>query len=136
MAHVQIVNPEGLHRPRGYSHGTKIPAGSSFLFIAGQVAWDVQGRLVGGESFTTQFDRALENLLEVVRASGGKPEGVVSLTLFVTNKDEYAAQVRAVGECYRARMGKHFPAMSVVQVVALVEDGAKVEIEATAVVPR
>jgi len=133
MAHVQIVNPEGLHRPRGYSHGTKIPAGSSFLFIAGQVAWDVQGRLVGGESFTTQFDRALENLLEVVRASGGKPEGVVSLTLFVTNKDEYLAQIKAVGECYRARMGKHFPAMTLVEVKSLLEEGAKVEIQGIAV---
>lgn len=133
MALVQIMNPENLHGPRGYSHGMKVPAGSAFLFIAGQVAWDVQGKLVGGDNFTAQFDRALENLLEVVRASGGKPEGVVSLTIFVTNKDEYLAQTRAVGECYRNRMGKHFPAMTLVEVKSLLEEGAKVEIQGIAV---
>lgn len=132
MASAQIINPESLHRPRGYSHGMKIPAGSHLLFIAGQVAWDAQGKLVGGDSFTAQFDRALENLLEVVRASGGKPEGVVSLTIFVTNKDEYLAQVKAIGECYRTRMGKHFPAMTLVEVKSLLEEGAKVEIQGIA----
>lgn len=132
MLPVQIVDSENLHRPRGYSHGIRVPAGSSLLFIAGQVAWDTRGKLVGGDSFTAQFDRALANVLEVIRAAGGTPEGIVSLTIFVTSTEEYLAQRKSVGEVYRARMGKHFPAMTLVGVNSLLEEGAKVEIQGIA----
>lgn len=129
-----LVNPAVLGAPRGYSNGVVVPAGSRLLFVAGQIGWDSAQRIVG-ESFTAQFAQALDNLLAVVANAGGRPEHVARLTIFVADRDEYLAEARAVGAEYRARFGRHFPAMSLVEVARLLEAGAKVEIEATAALP-
>jgi len=129
----KLINPEQWGRPRGYSNGVLAPAGGALLFVAGQIGWDERQRLVG-EDFVEQFDRALANVLAVVAEAGGRAEHVARLTVYVTDKREYLARTREVGESWRARMGRHFPAMSLVEVKALLEDGAKVEIEATAVI--
>jgi enamine deaminase RidA (YjgF/YER057c/UK114 family) len=127
---MKIVNPAALAAPRGYSHG--VAAEGRLLFVAGQVGCDGRGRLVG-DRFADQFDQALANVLQVVQEAGGTPASVARLTMFVTDCDEYRAAEREIGERYRARMGRHYPAMTLVQVAALLEPGAKVEIEATAV---
>jgi len=128
---MEFINPESLGRPRGYSNGVLAPAGARLLFVAGQIGWDEGGRLVGAD-FVEQFDRALANVLEVVAAAGGGPESVARMVVYVTDKREYASRTREVGERWRARMGRHFPAMALVEVSALLEDGASVEIEAVA----
>jgi enamine deaminase RidA (YjgF/YER057c/UK114 family) len=128
------VNPEALGYPRGYSNGVLAPAGGRLLCIAGQVGWDAEQRIVG-ESFVAQFEQALDNVLAVVREAGGEPEHVASLTLYVIDHREYVAELKAVGEAYRRLMGRWFPAMALVEVRALLETGAKVEIQATAVLP-
>lgn len=127
------VNPAGLARPRGFSHG--IETSGRLLFVAGQVGWNGQAQIVS-DRFVDQFDQALANVLTVVTEAGGGPESIARLTLYVTDKREYAAEQKAIGERYRARMGRHYPAMTLVEVRSLLEDGAKVEIEATAVIPE
>lgn len=126
-----LVNPQELGAPRGYSHGTLMPRGSRLLCIAGQVGWDRHQRLVG-EDFSAQFERALANVALVVEAAGGRREDIARLTIYVTDKQDYLSDLKAVGEAYRRVMGKHFPAMALVEVAALVEPGAKVEIEGMA----
>lgn len=131
---LSAVQPAGFPSPRGYSHGIVAPAGGRLLFVAGQIGWDGERRLVG-EGFAAQFAKALENVAAVVRAAGGGPEHLARLTIYVTDREEYLAQLAAVGVAYRAVMGHHYPAMALVEVQALVDAGAKVEIEATAVLP-
>jgi enamine deaminase RidA (YjgF/YER057c/UK114 family) len=131
---MKIINPERLGRPRGYANGVLAEGGGRLLFVAGQIGWDENQQLVG-EDFVEQFARALENVVAVVREAGGAPEQIARLTVYVTDKREYAARTREVGERWRAHMGRHFPAMTLVEVKSLLEDGAKVEIEATAVLP-
>jgi enamine deaminase RidA (YjgF/YER057c/UK114 family) len=126
------INPSSLGRPRGYSNGQLTSLGPRLLFIAGQIGWDEEQRLVS-DDFVEQFDRALRNVLEVVREAGGEPTGVARLVVYVTDKREYAARTAEIGERWRAQMGRHYPAMALVEVKGLLEDGAKVEIEATAV---
>jgi enamine deaminase RidA (YjgF/YER057c/UK114 family) len=109
-------------------------ARGELLAVAGMIGWDAQERLVGDE-FVPQFRQALANVCDVVRAAGGLPQHIVSLTLYVTDKQAYIAGLREVGEAYRALLGKHYPAMALVQVAALLEDRAKVEIQALAVLP-
>jgi enamine deaminase RidA (YjgF/YER057c/UK114 family) len=128
------VHPSSWAAPKGYSNGILAPAGGRLLFVAGQVGWDAAGRIVS-DRFDTQFDRALANVLEVVAAAGGEARDLAQLTIFVTDKREYLAGLRALGRLYRERMGSHYPAMALVQVAGLVEDGAKVEIQAVAVLP-
>src|SRR3954463_14787880 len=128
----KTINPKSLGRPRGYSNGLLSVPDARLLFIAGQIGWDENQRLVG-EDFVEQFERALRNLLAVVHEAGGAPDGVARLVVYVTDKREYAARTREIGERWRALMGKHFPAMTLVEVSALLEDGAKVEIEGIAV---
>ncbi len=123
------INPESLARPRGYSHGIK--GTGDVLFVAGQVGWNREGRMVS-DDFVEQFAQALDNVLDVVWAAGGSPTSVARMVLYVTDKSEYRQRARPIGEAYRKRMGKHFPAMVLVEVKSLLEDGAKVEIEATA----
>lgn len=130
----RLVNPEELGAPKGYSNGVVAAAGSRLLFVAGQVGWDETQRLVS-EDFVAQFDRALANVLAVVAAAGGAPADVVRLTLYVKDRHAYLARRAEVGEVYRARMRRHFPAMTLVEVGALLEEGAQVEIEATAALP-
>ena len=125
------VNPESLTPPRGYNHGMK--GAGELLFVAGQVGWTREGRVVGPD-FVSQFQRALENVIDVVWAAGGKPADIARMVVYVTDKSEYAARAREIGEVWRARMGRHYPAMALVEVKGLLDDEAKVEIEATALV--
>jgi enamine deaminase RidA (YjgF/YER057c/UK114 family) len=129
-----IINPESLGRPRGYANGVLAEAGGRLLFVAGQIGWDENQRLVG-EDFVEQFARALANALAVVREAGGSPERIARLTVYVTDRREYRERAGEIGGRWRALMGRHFPAMTLVEVKSLLEDGAKVEIEATAVLP-
>lgn len=128
----ETINPKSLGRPRGYSNGLLTTPGARLLFIAGQIGWDEGQRLVG-EDFVEQFERALRNLLAVVEEAGGEPCGVARLVVYVTDKREYAARTAEIGGRWRALMGRHFPAMTLVEVKSLLEDGAKVEIEGIAV---
>jgi enamine deaminase RidA (YjgF/YER057c/UK114 family) len=125
----------GWPPPHGYSDGI-LAAPGRLLFIAGQVAWDEQRRIVGGKDFAAQFDRALANVLTVLDAAGGEPDDLTRLTLYVTDRSLYLAAQQSVGARYRARMGRHFPAMTLLEVAAFLEEGALVEIEATAVIPE
>ena len=129
-----FINPESLGAPRGYSNGVITEAGGRLLFIAGQIGWDQNQRIVGAD-LVDQFDRALANVITVLTEAGGKPEQIARLVIYVTDKNEYRAHMKEIGERYRARMGKHFPAMVLVEVKGLLEAGAKVEIEAVAVLP-
>ena len=104
------------------------------MYVAGQIGWDAQGRFKETR-LAPQVRQALENIVAVLAEAGGRPEHLVRLTWYVTSRDEYYAELPEIGAAYRAVMGRHFPAMSVVQVVALMEAAAKVEIEATAVIP-
>lgn len=123
------VNPESLAKPSGYNNGMK--GEGQILFVAGQVGWNREARLVS-DDFVEQFAQALDNVLDVVWAAGGKPESIARLTVYVTDKAEYLRRRRALGEAWRRRLGRHYPAMSLVEVKALLEEGAQVEIEATA----
>lgn len=125
-----IITSKELAPPRGYSHG--VLATGRLLFIAGQIGWNAAGQMVS-DDFVQQFDQALANVLSVVREAGGTPESIARLTIYVTDKAEYLAAQGPAGARYRARMGKHYPAMTLVEVSALLEDRAKVEVEATAV---
>jgi enamine deaminase RidA (YjgF/YER057c/UK114 family) len=129
-----VVDPPDLGQPRGYSNGIVVPAGRRLLFVAGQVGWDPQQRLVG-DGFVEQFAQALANVLLVVAEAGGSADDVVRLTLYVVDRDEYAKSRNEVGRHYRQLMGRHYPAMTLVEVRGLLEPGARVEIEATAAVP-
>jgi enamine deaminase RidA (YjgF/YER057c/UK114 family) len=104
-----------------------------WLFVAGQVGWNREGRLVSSD-FVEQFAQALDNVLDVVWAAGGRPESVARMTVYVTDKREYQTRTKAVGEAWRRRMGRHYPAMALLEVRSLLEEGAKVEIEAVALV--
>ena len=128
----KLINPESLGTPHGYSNGVLTEAGSRLLFIAGQVAWDQQQRIVAGD-LIEQFDQALANVITVVSEAGGKPEQIARLVIYVTDKNEYRTNMKVIGERYRARMGKHFPAMVLIEVRGLLEDRAKIEIEGVAV---
>ena len=127
------VNPEELGPPRGWTNGMLAPAGGRVLFVAGQDAANPDGEVVT-DDFVEQFD-ALHKTLLIVGEAGGDARSIGRMTVYVTDLDGYREARKQIGEIWRARMGKHFPAMALVQVVALVEDRAKVEIEATAVVP-
>src|SRR5262249_1327904 len=127
----RYVNPSSLAEPRGYSNGVAYPPTGSVLFIAGQVAWDASGNIVG-HRFEDQFDQALANVLAVVAEAGGRPESIGKLTIFVPDWEESRSARQAVGERYRRRMGAHYPAMTLVEVRALVPPGARVEIDGIA----
>ena len=129
----KLINPPSLGAPNGYSHGVLADGGGKLLFIAGQIAWDQDQKIVS-DDFVEQFDKALANVITVVKAAGGESNNIVRVVVYVTNKQEYLAHTKAVGERYRKHMGKHFPAMVLVQVASLLDDAAKVEIEAMAVI--
>jgi enamine deaminase RidA (YjgF/YER057c/UK114 family) len=128
----QILLPEGWPRPRGYNHG--VVAEGRQIFIAGQVGWTAQGRFESPH-LAGQVKQSLENILAILAEANERAEHIVRLTWYVTSRDEYYAELQQIGVEYRAVMGKHYPAISVVQVVALMEGEAKIEIEATAVIP-
>jgi enamine deaminase RidA (YjgF/YER057c/UK114 family) len=127
-----FINPESLGAPHGYSNGVIVEPGGRLLFIAGQVAWNQQQQIVS-DDLVEQFDQALANVIAVVTAAGGRPDQIARLIIYVTNKDDYRERMKQIGERYRARMGKHFPAMVLMEVVSLLEDRAQIEIEGTAV---
>ena len=129
---MQILQPPGWARAKGFSNG--IVADGRLVFIAGQIGWTGEGKWEARD-FADQFRQALKNILDVLKEAKGGPEHIVRLTWYVTSREEYHADLQAIGAAYREVMGKHFPVMSVVQVVALMEAQAKVEIEATAVMP-
>lgn len=131
----ETVHPDGWNSPKGYANGVAVSGSSKLVFVAGQIAWDANQRLVGAGDFPAQFAQALANVVTVVRAAGGKPEHLVRVTLYVTDKRQYRAALGDVGVSWRALVGKHFPAMTLVEVAGLLEPGALVEIEATAAVP-
>lgn len=127
---MRALQPEGWPRPRGFSHG--IVAEGRTVFVAGMIGWDAAGEFAG-DDLPTQVGQALRNVLAVLAEAGAGPENVVRLTWYVTDRHEYNASQKAIGAAYREVMGRHFPAMAVVEVSGLVEERAKVEIEATAV---
>ena len=129
---IRLVNPESLGAPRGYSNGVLSNPGARILFIAGQVGWDEHQQIVS-DDLVEQFERALANVITVVTEAGGQTRFISRLVIYVTDKNEYRERMKEIGERYRARMGKHFPAMVLVEVKGLLEDGAKIEIEGTAV---
>jgi enamine deaminase RidA (YjgF/YER057c/UK114 family) len=126
------IEPDGWPKPSGYANG--ILAEGQFLAIAGQIGWNERGELVG-DGLLEQARQALENVVAVLRAAGGGPEHLVRLTWYVTDKAEYRSALRELGAAYREVIGTNYPAMALVQVADLLEDGAKVEIEATAILP-
>jgi enamine deaminase RidA (YjgF/YER057c/UK114 family) len=128
-----ILQPPGWPRPKGYSCG--VSAEGTSVFVSGQIGWDERGRFPASD-IAGQARQALRNVVTVLAEAGARPEHVVRMTWFVTDKREYLAAQREIGEAYRDVIGRHYPAMSVVEVSALIEDEAKVEIEATAVIPR
>ena len=132
MSH-DILQPAGWARPRGYSNG--IATEGRQVYISGQIGWNGQCEF-GSDRFADQVRQALANIVAVLAEAGGRPEHLVRLTWYVTSREEYLAQIAEVGTAYREVIGKNFPTMAVVQVVALVEARARVEIEATAVIPR
>jgi len=130
-----VINPPELGAALGYSNGVLAPPGARMLFVAGQVAWDAQHRIVGDDDFVKQFEQTLRNVVTVVRAAGGGPEHLVELTMFVTDKTRYMERLKEVGQVYRSICGKHFPAMALVEVKGLLEPGAMIEIRGVAALP-
>ncbi|UTY55799.1 RidA family protein [Massilia sp. erpn] len=129
---MQILQPPGWPRPRGYSNG--IAASGKQVFVSGMVGWDEQGRFPTSD-FAGQVRQALLNIIAVLAEAGAKPQHIVRMTWYVVDKIEYVAAYREIGQIYRELVGAHYPAMSAIEVSALIEDQAKVEIEVTAVVP-
>lgn len=128
---IQVLQPAGWQRPKGYANG--IVAEGRQVFVAGQVGWNEQQQFP--ETLAEQVGQTLRNIVTVLNEAGARPEHIVRLTWYVTNRDEYYADLAQIGQAYREVMGRNFPVMAVVQVVALMEAKAKVEIEATAVIP-
>jgi enamine deaminase RidA (YjgF/YER057c/UK114 family) len=128
----KILHPRGWKEAKGFANG--VVAEGRVVFLAGQIGWNAQQKFESTD-FVAQARQALVNVVTLIEEAGGLAEHITRLTWFVTDKKEYMSRQRELGEAYRAVMGKNFPAMTLVQVVALVEDDAKVEIEATAVLP-
>ena len=132
MSEFQFLQPKGWKLPKGYANG--IAAEGRIVFVAGQIGWSEDGKLVS-ENFVAQVERALMNIVAVLAEAGAEPRHIVRMTWFVADKPTYVSHQREIGEAYRRVIGRHFPAMTLVVVKDLLEDGAKVEIEATAVIP-
>ena len=131
MTHT-ILQPAGWTQPKGYANG--IAAEGRFVFVGGQIGWDGQSRFET-DDFVGQVRQALKNVVDVLAEAHARPEHVVSMTWYLTDKKDYLGNLKSIGRVYRDVMGRHFPAMAVLQVTALMEDRAKVEIQAVAVVP-
>ena len=127
-----VLQPDGWSQPKGYSNG--VMAEGRMIFVGGQIGWNGQ-QVFETDDFAGQVEQTLRNIVDVLAVAGGKPEHITRMTWYVVDKAEYLACQKELGKAYRAVIGDHFPAMALVQVVALVEDRAKVEIEATAVLP-
>lgn len=129
----KTLQPEGWARPIGYANG--VEAKGRLIFVGGQIGWNGQCQFET-DDFVGQVRQTLENVVAVVRAAGGEPHHITSMTWYFTDKQEYTGNLKGIGQAYREIIGKHFPAMAAVQVVALVEDRAKIEIQAHAVIPE
>ena len=127
----RVLLPQGWPQPKGYANG--IVATGTQIFLGGQIGWNEQGRIANG--FVAQVRQALANIVQLLKEAGAKPEHVVRLVWYVTDMNAYATSLKEIGEAYRSQFGRHYPSMTLVQVVRLVEAEAKVEIEATAVLP-
>jgi enamine deaminase RidA (YjgF/YER057c/UK114 family) len=130
---MQALQPPGWARPKGFSNG--IACTGKLVFIAGQIGWTGQGEW-RDKSFAGQFRQALQNIVDILKQAKGRPEHIVRLTWYVLDKQEYLGALKDVGAAYRELMGKHYPTMAVVQVAGLIETEARLEIEATAVIPE
>lgn len=130
--HIHVVQPEGWVAPKGYANG--VVAEGRHVHIAGQIGWTAEAKLVSAD-FVAQVEQALSNIVQVLAAAGGKPEHIVRLTWYLPDKSEYMSRQKEIGAAYRRVIGRHYPAMSAIVVAGLIEEGAKVEIEATAVLP-
>jgi len=132
MSNFEFLHPKGWKPAKGYANG--VVAEGRHVFIAGQIGWTENATLVGND-FVVQVERALKNVVAVLAEAGGKPDHLTRLTWFVTDKASYVGRQKDIGEVYRRVIGRHFPAMSLLVVADLLEKGAKVEIEGTAVLP-
>jgi enamine deaminase RidA (YjgF/YER057c/UK114 family) len=132
MSGIDILQPKSWTPPQGYANG--MAAIGRVVFVAGQIGWNERAELVS-DNLAAQVEQALKNIVAVLAEAGGVPHHLTRLTWFVTDKSAYIAQRKAIGEAYRRVIGKHFPAMTLVMVAGLLEEGAQVEIEATAVIP-
>ncbi len=132
-AEFEILQPKGWTSPQGYSNG--LAATGRHVFIAGQIGWNAEGRMVGGD-LVAQAEQALKNVVAVLAEAGGAPRHLARMTWYVTDKAAYVARRKEIGAAYRRVIGKHFPAMSLLVVAGLLEDDAQIEIEATAVIPH
>ena len=132
---IEPIQPEGWKAPKGYSNGMLVSGEHRQLFIAGQIAWDADCQLVGAGDFVAQLRQALANVVQVLRSAGGEPANLVELTIYVVDKRPYSEAQREIGAAYREVIGRHFPAMALVQVADLLEPGALVEVQARAALP-
>ena len=130
---LRFINPESLGAPRGYNNGVLAPAGGSLLFIAGQIAWNERQEFVS-DDFVAQFEQALKNVLAIITAADGAVENLARIVIYVTDKNEYARRTKEIGAVWRALLGRHYPAMALVEVKSLLEDRAQIEIEGIAVI--
>lgn len=128
-----ILQPEGWAKPIGYANG--VSATGRQIFVGGQIGWNAQCQFET-DDFVGQVKQTLENIVAVLTAGGARPEHITTMTWYFTDKGEYLGNLKGIGQAYREVIGKHFPAMAAMQVVALIEDRAKIEIQATAVVPE
>ena len=128
-----ILQPEGWAKPIGYANG--MTATGRMVFVGGQVGWNAECRFET-DDFVGQVRQTLANVVAVLAEAGGEPRHITSMTWYFTDKQEYLGSLKAIGQAYREIIGRHFPAMAAVQVVALVEDRAKIEIQATAIIPE
>ena len=135
MDPLTFVQPEGWKAPKGYANGVIAPAGARLVFVAGQIAWNADQELVGRDDFGAQFRQAIANVVAVVETAGGKAEHLTQVTIYVTSKQRYLGDLRSVGEAWRDEVGRHYPAMALVEVRDLLEEGALVEIQAIAAMP-
>ncbi len=130
---MQFLQPPDWPRARGYSNG--IAARGTMVFVAGEIGWDPMVEKILSDDFTTQFRQALENTVAILKEADAKPEHIVRMTWFITDKKAYLDDAKAIGKAYRDVIGRHFPVMAVIEVKSLMEPGAMVEIETTAVIP-
>ena len=129
----RILQPEGWAKPVGYANG--VAARGQLIFVGGQVGWNGQCQFETDE-FVGQVRQTLQNIVAVLAEAGARPQHITSMTWYFTDKQEYLASLKAIGQVYRETIGRHFPAMAAMQVVALVEDRAKIEIQVTAIIPE
>jgi enamine deaminase RidA (YjgF/YER057c/UK114 family) len=130
---LEFLQPEGWVRPVGYANG--VAARGRTIFVGGQIGWNSQCQFET-DDFIGQVRQTLENIVAILAAGGAEPHHITSMTWYFIDKKEYTGNLRGIGQAYRDTIGRHFPAMAAVQVVALVEDRAKIEIQATAIVPE